>query len=62
MRTQAHKAFVESIDLGCTRVHGCTDTTAMGTPNRNGKVRSRKRLVTPLTHILGRALVDWMGR
>ena len=33
-----------------------------GTPNRNGTARSRKRLVTPRKQILGRALIDWLGK
>ena len=34
----------------------------MGTPNRGGKLRSRKRLVAPRTQTLGRDLIAWMGR
>ena len=35
---------------------------AVGTPNRNGKLRSRNRLVSPRTNTLGRTLIAWLGR
>ena len=36
--------------------------TAMGTPERNGKVRTVERLVTPRKQTLGRALIGWLGK
>ena len=33
-----------------------------GTPNRNGRVRTCERLVTPRKQIIGRALIDWLGK
>ena len=38
-----------------------TDTQAMGTPDRNGRVRTLERSVIPRTNTLGRALIDWLG-
>ena len=34
----------------------------VGTPEANGKLRSRQRLVVPPKQTLGRALIDWMGK
>ena len=34
----------------------------LGTPNRNGRVRTCERLVTPRKHTLGRTLIAWLER
>ena len=35
---------------------------ALGTPNENGQLRTGERKVTPRKQILGRALIDWLGK